>query len=510
MRTEITSSPALAAARLRAHAVRARRWLGNRTPATRWALAAAVFVASAAVLGRGYVVTPVAPVVDYLLAGQQFAADEIDAITRALAVKHIKPYADGTGRIGVASDQFYEATDVLGKLDVGARSISETLEWANQSNFLVSPTETERRHTMARQKILGIMIRKLDGIVGANVTINRTRPSGGGRPTSTPTASAFVYLQTERNREIGSKTVQSIQTILRGYEPDLKHDAVTVVDQKGHHYLDAGDPAVGVISRTRAREEELSQKILEQLDWIKGVSVTVQLPLHPGPVESDASTPAPVPPSPAPGEGLVPPHPSMTVNLPLELDPEPGVGPTPAPVPVAPPGELRPAGGGGQGTVWVKVPRNFYKRMIEKEPSLEVAAVKAHNEKDIRTAVELVVPRGEPWSVKIGSILDDTSAAGLLPSQITSPSRRPVPWWSLAGTAVAVAVMLMVTAYRAVVSRRPVLRRGRGSDRGRYPIDTAPEPGHAPSERVRELVRFNPEAAAGVLQRWIGQGGHVG
>ena len=50
----------------------------------------------------------------------------------------------------------------------------------------------------------------------------------------------------------------------------------------------------------------------------------------------------------------------------------------------------------------------------------------------------------------------------------------------------------------------------RGTDRGRYPIDTAPEPGHAPSERVRELVRFNPEAAAGVLQRWIGQGGHVG
>ena len=40
-------------------------------------------------------------------------------------------------------------------------------------------------------------------------------------------------------------------------------------------------------------------------------------------------------------------------------------------------------------------------------------------------------------------------------------------------------------------------------------IGTAPEAGHAPSERVRELVRFNPEAAAGVLQRWIGQGGHV-
>ena len=34
--------------------------------------------------------------------------------------------------------------------------------------------------------------------------------------------------------------------------------------------------------------------------------------------------------------------------------------------------------------------------------------------------------------------------------------------------------------------------------------------GPGPSERVRELIRLNPEAAAGVLQRWIGQGGALG
>ena len=41
----------------------------------------------------------------------------------------------------------------------------------------------------------------------------------------------------------------------------------------------------------------------------------------------------------------------------------------------------------------------------------------------------------------------------------------------------------------------------------RYHVDTASEPG--PSERVRELVRRDPEAAASVLQRWTGQGGRV-
>jgi hypothetical protein len=31
--------------------------------------------------------------------------------------------------------------------------------------------------------------------------------------------------------------------------------------------------------------------------------------------------------------------------------------------------------------------------------------------------------------------------------------------------------------------------------------------GLAPAERARELVRLDPAAAGGVLQRWIGQGG---
>jgi flagellar biosynthesis/type III secretory pathway M-ring protein FliF/YscJ len=116
---------------------------------------------------------------------------------------------------------------------------------ANQSSLWAPPTETERRHTESREKILEKMIGNLDGIVRAYVTINRARPSGGFRPAATSAATAFVYLQTEGDREIGSKAVQSIQTILVGYESDLKHDAVTVVDQKGHHYLDAGDPRWG-------------------------------------------------------------------------------------------------------------------------------------------------------------------------------------------------------------------------------------------------------------------------
>jgi flagellar biosynthesis/type III secretory pathway M-ring protein FliF/YscJ len=40
-------------------------------------------------------------------------------------------------------------------------------------------------------------------------------------------------------------------------------------------------------------------------------------------------------------------------------------------------------------------------------------------------------------------------------------------------------------------------------------VDAASETTPGASERVRELIRHNPEAAASVLNRWIGQGGHA-
>jgi flagellar M-ring protein FliF len=55
------------------------------------------------------------------------------------------------------------------------------------------------------------------------------------------------------------------------------------------------------------------------------------------------------------------------------------------------------------------------------------------------------------------------------------------------------------------MARRPA-RLPEPSDRSRrYHVGSALEP--SPSERVRELIQRNPEAAASVLQRWVGQGG---
>ena len=83
---------------------------------------------------------------------------------------------------------------------------------------------------------------------------------------------------------------------------------------------------------------------------------------------------------------------------------------------------------------------------------------------------------------------------------------RKVLDWGIVGTVVAVVSILAAAGSWIQAARRPVVDSRTGASiPGDYHVDSASEPG--PSERVRELVRRNPEAAASVLQRWTGQGG---
>jgi flagellar biosynthesis/type III secretory pathway M-ring protein FliF/YscJ len=91
-----------------------------------------------------------------------------------------------------------------------------------------------------------------------------------------------------------------------------------------------------------------------------------------------------------------------------------------------------------------------------------------------------------------------------------APTTRTKSVWdtrsrAIAGAAAGAGVLFL--ALVATGGRR--LARGRRSgppgDRPRVRFDEEDRPG--PADRVRELVRRDPEAAAGVLRRWVGQGG---
>jgi hypothetical protein len=83
---------------------------------------------------------------------------------------------------------------------------------------------------------------------------------------------------------------------------------------------------------------------------------------------------------------------------------------------------------------------------------------------------------------------------------------RPWIWVALSGVVVLASVGAVGAMVRLATRRQPT-RPSRSSWRPGFVVDGPNDPLPGPSERVRELIRLNPEAAAGVLQRWIGQGG---
>jgi hypothetical protein len=166
----------------------------------------------------------------------------------------------------------------------------------------------------------------------------------------------------------------------------------------------------------------------------------------------------------------------------------------------------------------VRVPRSYYfTKAAVRDPSPDqLHEIVRRTESLIREAVAHAIPPelsapGEPLDVKIDTIPDDDPASVPLRSPGAVDVRRPLSWWLPAGVAGG-GLTLLVSALavwglagrRPSARQRPILATGPGT----YRRDAAsePGPGPGPSERVRELIRLNPEAAASVLHRWIGQG----
>lgn len=520
MRTENPSSLAAAIGRIRTPLGQLRRSVGAQAPAVRWLSALGVLAAVAALAYQA--ATPSAG--KYLGGGRQYPADDIAKITHALEVQHIG-YRVEERRVGVAADSYDDATEVVAKLNLGPRSLADIRKQVEDgSTFWDTDKAKQERELHAKEQILEAMICKLEGIVSAYVTINRTTTRVGLRPTTT--ATAFVWLETRDDREIGPKTVQNIQHIIVGNEPAIKPDAVSIQDSK-HQYLDPRDPALNESARIRAREEEIREELLEQIDWIKGVRVTVQLVPAPAPTPAPAATsPSPPPQSaPAPVAAEEPARvegPFVGVNEPLSLRdepatvpvpvPEPQPAPPPAPPPVAPvaAAAAKPAEEPAFARILVKVPRSYYflKALPNRDPSLDVLQpIAARTEELIKTAAEYMLSPGT-FEVTVKTIPDDVVVRDPLVAPAVPETRRVPDWWLPAAVGAAVTVVLLAVVLRLFSTRRPRTALP-AKDRRRSDAEAPPDPGRGPSERVRELIRRNPEAAASVLNRWIGQGGHA-
>jgi flagellar M-ring protein FliF len=523
-------------------------------PEVRWGLLAIAVVALSFLIYMGVVsLSPVES--SYLASSRRFSSDDLIKVCRALERQRIDYRVDDQRRVAVAADQFDLAVAAIAKLDIGPRPLGELRAASVEASLWESIHDKELREYQGREKILESMINDLPGVVGSFVWINRPKARWGLRPTAK--SSAFVRLETEGDRQLPFGTVQSITTILTGYEPGLIPEAVTVMDRRGHKYLDAGNPALSALSHNRAREEELSQEVLEKLDWIKGVRVSVQLGAttapgsEEGPLRNDPLRRGPADPATATAESNSNrsarandvgascqndhesplPAPEVAVNRPLALEPAPPrietVDGSAPPTPVSPPSSpasasarqprlLPDAGHSGdgrqteQGRIWVTVPRSYYYHVSNfsghREPSQdELKLLVAKTEKQIRTAVGLVVP--ESWKTTIDVIPDEVPLNR--PQALTSApeSRRVALDRGIAGAIGAITAALLTVGAWVLSARRPASQRE--SARGGFRYHRGSASARGPSERVREFVLRNPEAAAAVLDRWIAQGGDV-
>ena len=165
---------------------------------------------------------------------------------------------DDSRRVEVVADQYDQAADVVSKLDWvnGPSAISEKNPY--MSSFFDSAGDKENRRQLAREKIIEGLIGQLDGVVWSLVSIDRSPSSKWLRTNAKPTA--FVYIETEGNRQLPYQTAQAISGILTGNVRDLTPGSITVMDRHGVRYLDSGNPAIGVASRDRRGKKTLSRR----------------------------------------------------------------------------------------------------------------------------------------------------------------------------------------------------------------------------------------------------------
>lgn len=445
---------------------RAWRWLFNRGPRARLVVAGA---ALAVLVAAGYYAA-VAPSesteTTWLLDGTVLAPDDARRILSALAVAKIPASAAARGQVAVSAARKADALALLTKQKLLPKTLRELKDEAAHASMFDFPVDRLDQRDRQREQEAEHLIGGFEGIDSAEVSIQRSTSRAGSRGVK---VGALVSLQTRDNRPLSPQGLQAIRSVLKNAEPDLLDDALTVLDKSGRMYVVAGNPEAGAAMMAHAREEALRDTLLRALNWIDGVRVLVSLEVA-APADAAGAT-----------------APAIVVNGPADAE-------------VANPPAAKPPV--GKARILVQVPIAYYLRGRREATLDELRPYAAKIEESIRAAVLNGIPAAELASLKI----DRIDAAGPALPAVGSPDSATIrlPGWVVpaAGGAVVALVGLVLMGTRWMVARRPSAV---AATVPRAHFEVTDDAG--PSGRVRDLVRRDPAAAAGVLGRWIGQGG---
>ena len=372
MRTENAS--ALTPDRLRGFVGRARRWMGSWGASTRWAAGG---VALTALLAAGYFLATEEPVGwAWIQNGSAFTPEEVSKISKILGSKGIQTVSKDR-RISVPSGRLLEAESTLLKLNALPPSLQGILDESPKPAFFETPLEREQRVNRNRARTIEAAIRSRDDALSAIVIRTPIRARGRSFDQA-ETVRIVAILRSDDGRLISSETIEAIQHLILSMEPDLKPDALVLLDHKLRPLLDSANPALVTRARARMREEEMTSDIKSQLNWIEGVRVSVNI--NPSTTHG-ARTPVPAP--------------AAVPNAPMNLEPDPASA---APAQVALPIGAVPI---EKPRILIQVPIAHYRNQFRisganQQPSPDdLAPYVTRTEDLIQRAVAQVVPEAE-------------------------------------------------------------------------------------------------------------------
>ncbi len=437
--------------------------------------------------------------------GRSFTPETSRRIQSALAATNITARVDARGRVAVAQTKVLEAESILEKNKLIPPTYDQIRDESHAfglTSLLEDPALREDRRNTAKEHELEALIENLDATIeDAHVRIGKKELVKAKARSFDESAGArvFILLDTRDNRAISTRTIDAIQTSLLTNVTGLSADGITLMDRARRQYLVAGDRSAGKPAMNQAREEELSERLETQLvRLIEGVQVKVSLRAEdPSSVPVETASRA----EPRRVRGA-----RVAANRPLSLEePEETTS-----VAVVIPRSTPPA---SKVDILVLAPRSHYAKLYRRQspgvnPSFdELQPIRARVEETIRDTVRYTLSHEQIGEIKIDiySDLGDEPIEVASPPAAGSANLRGAVDWSIIAAGAGSAAIVAVFVGIAAAKRKPfggVKLAARGTGIG---LD-ATETGELNDlDRVRELVRHEPIAAAGVLQRWIGQ-----
>jgi hypothetical protein len=487
--------PVLDRLRLRAPIETLRRRLAALGPRGRGLAAAAML---AGLVALGYHFAAAEPVgYEWLNPDHAYEPAEAGKVLAALRDAGI-PCQDRSGRVSVPADRKAEALAALDKARLGPRPLDEIRQaYTDGGSFFDDPERVRARHLRGDEEYIQRSIREMPGIQAANVKL--TPVDGGTRLRPSTRLRALVYVRAVDGQLLPGHKVDLILAILHA-QGIAREDATLLDLWSGHEYWVGGRPEVATRSSAKAREEQLRDAIAKAVH-IEGAEVFVRidpaeasasaaasaLPALPTPTTAATEAATPAPSDPPAGAALA-------ANQPIG----PAEPPPPRPSPATPPSGTRVA-------VWVRVPRSYYHRLArelqpDEAPTVEVLQrLAARAGEQVRQVVSALLDPGELADVRVDRF-EDLAVAPPAPSGEPDLRRTLLAWLpSALGAGFALAALGLIAA------RRPSARVARTPRRDVFEAGDHGGPGH----RARTIIRRDPAAAAGVLHRWIAQGGRT-